>query len=270
MNDLQRSLAPISDGAWAAIDDEARTALRVYLSARKLVDFHGPLGWQTAALPSGRSRRLSNPPGTEVDASLRQVQPLLELRVPFELPRTELDAIDRGASAPDLDGVRVAARRLADAEDQVVYYGHAEAGVQGIAAASEHQPIVLSDDYTAYPHSVATAVRVLRESGVEGPWAIALGPRCYTGLTTTVTPSGFPVLEHVRRVLGNGPLIWAPSVDGALVLSLRGGDFELAIGRDISVGYHDHDADRVRLYLEESLTFRLLGAEAAVPLVYGS
>jgi uncharacterized linocin/CFP29 family protein len=75
------------------------------------------------------------------------------------------------------------------------------------------------------------------------------------------------VLEHVRRIV-DGPLIWAPGLNGAVVVSLRGGDFELMVGRDFSIGYLDHDAEVVRLYIEESFTFRLLSPQAAAPLSY--
>jgi uncharacterized linocin/CFP29 family protein len=74
-------------------------------------------------------------------------------------------------------------------------------------------------------------------------------------------------MEHVRRLL-DGPIVWAPAVDGAVVLSLRGGDFELTVGQDFSIGYLEHTASAVRLYLQESFTFRVLSAEAAVPLAY--
>src|SRR5581483_549787 len=100
------------------------------------------------------------------------------------------------------------------------------------------------------------AAHKLRGAGVDGPYAIALGPRCYTGLTKT-TISGFPVIEHVRKLL-DGPIIWAPAVDGAVVLSVRGGDFELVVGQDFSIVYLDHTATVVRLYLQESFTFRVL------------
>jgi uncharacterized linocin/CFP29 family protein len=113
---------------------------------------------------------------------------------------------------------------------------------------------------------VAEAVSKLRTSGIIGPYAIALGPRCYTGLTRT-TVGGYPVIEHVRRLL-DGPIVWAPAVSGAIVLSMRGGDFELTVGQDFSIGYLDHSATAVRLYLQESFTFRVLSPEAAVPLVY--
>jgi uncharacterized linocin/CFP29 family protein len=55
---------------------------------------------------------------------------------------------------------------------------------------------------------------------------------------------------------------------GAAVLSQRGGDFELIVGQDFSIGYLEHSATMVRLYLQETFTFRVLSPEAAIPLVY--
>ena len=107
----------------------------------------------------------------------------------------------------------------------------------------------------------------LRNLGIGGPYGIALGPRCYVGLTETTTGGGYRVYDHVKRLL-NGPLVWTPGIDGAIVLSVRGGDFELTVGEDLSIGYLGHSADKVRLYLQESLTFRVLTAEAAIPLRY--
>ena len=127
-------------------------------------------------------------------------------------------------------------------------------------------PLKLSDDYSAYPGVVAEALNRLRTAGVGGPYAIALGPRCYTGLTRT-TVGGYPVLEHVRRLL-DGPIVWAPGIDGAAVLSQRGGDFELTVGQDFSIGYLSHTESAVRLYLQESFAFRVLAPEAVVPLSY--
>jgi uncharacterized linocin/CFP29 family protein len=55
-------------------------------------------------------------------------------------------------------------------------------------------------------------------------------------------------------------------IDGAFVLTTRGGDFELHIGQDVSIGYLSHTDSAVRLYLQESFTFLLLTSEAAVAL----
>jgi uncharacterized linocin/CFP29 family protein len=94
-----------------------------------------------------------------------------------------------------------------------------------------------------------------------------MGPRYYTGLTHAVGDGGSPVLNVVRKLV-DGPLVWAPAVNGAVVVSLRGGDFELTIGTDMSIGYQNHTDERVRLYLIETMAFRVLTPEAAVALTH--
>ena len=147
-----------------------------------------------------------------------------------------------------------------------IFYGCREGGITGICEAATARSLLLTDDYSRYPDVVAEALNQLRTASVDGPYAIALGPRCYTGLTQT-RDAGYPVIEHVRRLL-DGPIIWAPAADGALILSLRGGDFQLSVGQDFSIGYLEHTAASVRLYLQESFTFRVNAPEAAIPLRY--
>ena len=172
----------------------------------------------------------------------------------------------RGAKDANLDPVRHAARAAALAEDRAVFHGYPQAGIGGIVEASAQSKCTLSEDYAAYAGVVAEATHKLRSAGIGGPYAIALGPRCFTGLSKTLV-GGFPVMEHVRRLL-DGPIIPAPAADGAVVLSLRRGDFELTVGQGFSIGYLEHSASTVRLYLQESFTFRVLSPEAAVPLAY--
>lgn len=267
MNDLQRERAPFSSDVWQQIDEEAVKVLKLRLAGRKLVDFVGPLGWSTSALDLGRTEKLPASPVEGVEASLRRSLPLVELRVPFTLDRNEIEAIERGAKDADLDPVIEAAIKLARAEDKAIFSGYPAAHITGIVQAASQATLSLASDYEKYPATVVEAVTKLRMAGVDGPYGIALGPRCYAGLNKTVTAGGYPVLQHVKQLL-DGPIVWAPAVDGAVVMSLRGGDFELTVGRDISIGYWGHDDEKVQLYLEESLTFRVLSAEAAVPLVY--
>jgi uncharacterized linocin/CFP29 family protein len=265
-NDLLREHAPISAAAWAEIDAEAARALKTLLAARRLVDFKGPLGWETASVSTGRTEKLSAPLQDGVTSRRRLSLPLIEIRIPFEVSREELDAIGRGASDPDLDSVRNAARAAAIAEDRAIFQGYRAGGIEGIFAASSEQGLAIPADYQAYPDIVAEATHRLRSEGVNGPYGIALGPRCYTGLTRS-TLRGYPIINHVRELV-DGPIVWAPAADGAVVLSLRGGDFELVVGQDFSIGYLDHTSASVLLYLQESFTFRVLSPEAAVPLTY--
>src|SRR5262245_20442204 len=267
MNNLLRELAPISDAAWKEIDAEATRVLKLKLAGRKLVDFDGPLGPAGAAVNMGRREPLGAAPAAEVEATRRKVLPLVELRAYFELSREEIDAVERGAKDPDLRPLIDAATRIAYAEDTAIFHGYGAGGIEGIDQASSHPALPIPDDYQAYPHSIAEATRLLRLAGVDGPYAIALGPRYYTGLTHAVGDGGYPVLNVVRKLV-DGPLVWAPAVNGAVVVSLRGGDFELTIGRDMSIGYQGHTEASVRLYLIESMAFRVLTPEAAVALIH--
>lgn len=266
MDHLLRGLAPISDAGWAEIESEATRTLKRTLAGRRLVDFVGPQGWDAAAVGTGRSEPAAPPPRTVVEARQRQVLPMVELRVPFALSRRELEAIDRGAKDPDTAPVTEAARAIAIAEDRAIFYGMPSAAIRGICEAREAAAVPLHDDVSAWPALIATALNRLRDGGVDGPYAVALGERCFTRLSEATT-GGYPVLEHVRRMI-DGPLVWAPALDGAVVMSLRGEDFILTLGQDFSIGYLDHDADRVRLYIEESFTFWLVSPQAAIPMAF--
>jgi uncharacterized linocin/CFP29 family protein len=143
--------------------------------------------------------------------------------------------------------------------------GWAAAGIRGISEVSPHDRIALGEDCEHYPRHVAKAVDALRDAGVDGPYALALGPDTHTRVLETSEHGGYPLLQHLREILG-GPIVWAPPLEGAVVLSRRGGDFIFESGEDISIGYSSHDADAVRLYLEESFSFRIAAPEAAVGL----
>ncbi|MBW3596422.1 MAG: bacteriocin family protein [Planctomycetes bacterium] len=265
MNDLRRELAPITAEAWKEIEDEATRTLKSHLAARKLVDFVGPLGWEHSAVNLGRTKPLNDGLDKGIEFRRRVVQPIIELRSVFFLAREELDNVSRGAADPDLQPVIDAAKRLALAEDRIVFYGDGEAGDDGICPGSPHPPISHEAGRKSFPHMVAEAMETLREAGIAGPYALALDPQLYTELARTMTGAGYPVIRHVEKLL-DGPIVWGPGLENGVVLSQRGGDFELVVGRDISIGYLDHDRSTVQLYLEESLAFRLLTPEAAVPL----
>ena len=265
MNHLLRELGPITDAGWKLIDDEARERLTPALAARRLVDFAGPRGWEFSATNLGRTEALAGAPVDGVSALQRRVLPVVEVRAPFSLSRAELRDVDRGADDVDLDTLDGAAQRIATLENRAVFHGWEAAGITGIAEASTHAPIALGEDCQRYPRHVAAAVEALLRSGIDGPYGLALGPDAYTNVLETSEHGGYPLLNHLREIVG-GPLVWAPGVEGAVVLSRRGGDFLLETGEDLSIGYDRHDGDVIDLYLLETFTFRVVTPEAAVAL----
>jgi uncharacterized linocin/CFP29 family protein len=265
MNHLLRDLAPITDRGWEELDEEARSQLVVTLAARKLVDFSGPHGWERAATNLGRAEPLPGTFAGGVDAQQRRVLALVEARAPFTLSRAELEAIDRGAEDADLDALDEAARRIALVENSAVFNGWPDAGIGGIVPSSPHDPIPLSDDMNACARHVAEAVEVLLRNGIQGPYGLALDPTVYRRVIETTEHGGYPLFDHLRKILG-GPLVWAPGVNGGVVVSLRGGDFLFESGEDLAIGYRAHDADAVQLYVVETFSFRVATPEAALAL----
>jgi uncharacterized linocin/CFP29 family protein len=264
MNHLLRSLAPISDSSWAMLDDEARERLAPALAARKLVDFSGPHGWSYSAANLGRTNPLGAAPCSGVTGAQRKVLPVVEVRAEFDVALEELRDADRGAADADLEALDKAAHQIAVAENVAVFHGWAGA-MTGVAEASPHDAIALGEVSDKYPRPVAEAVERLLHNGIAGPYALALGGELYQRVVETAEHGGYPLLEHLRKIL-EGPIVWAPGVRGAIVLSLRGGDFLFASGQDLSIGYLSHDREAVQLYLEESFSFHVATPEAAIAL----
>jgi uncharacterized linocin/CFP29 family protein len=263
MNNLYRELAPISDEAWAQIEEEASRTLKRHLGARHVVDVVGPKGFDFPAAGTGHTKQIEAP-GDGIQAVQREVKALVELRVPFELSRQAIDDVERGSDDSDWDPLKAAAKKIAFAEDRAIFEGYAAANIEGIRQESSNAPLTLSSSVRNYPDIVAQAISELRLAGVNGPYKLVLGADAYT-IATGGSDEGYPVLQHIYRLV-EGEIIWAPAIKGGFVLSTRGGDFELNLGQDISIGYLSHSETAVKLYLQESFTFRVLTTEAAVAL----
>ncbi|HEY6078093.1 MAG TPA: family 1 encapsulin nanocompartment shell protein [Polyangiaceae bacterium] len=265
MDLLKRELAPITSEAWAQIDDEARRVLKLHLAGRKLVDFSGPHGWQLGAVNTGRLKHIEAAAADSVAHAIRDVLPLVEVRTSFVLRTLELDYAARGADDLDLDPVIAAAERTARAEDSAIFRGFQPGGITGIIQASPHAPVPVSSS-SDWPRAVSRAKEALRLSGVNGPYALAAGPTAYAELTSE-GDDGYPLRKRLEESIAEGSLVWAPALEeGAVLLSTRGGDYELTVGQDLSVGYAAHGKDQVELYVTESFTFRVLESKAAVLL----
>jgi uncharacterized linocin/CFP29 family protein len=262
---LKRKLAPITPPAFAAVDAEAARVLKLNLAGRRIVDFRGPHGWDLAAVNTGRLTIVPDQPDHEVHVGVRQAQPLVELRVPIRLPIMELDSIARGAPDPDLRPVVAAAERVAHVEDSAIFNGLGAASITGILPASPHPPHKLPPDVTDLPRAILAARETLRQAGIDGPYALVLDAS-YTAQVLAAAEDGYPLSKRLTEQVLDRPLVRAPAIDGGVLLSVRGGDYELTVGQDLSIGYAAHDRHTVELYLTESFTFRVLEAAAAVRL----
>jgi len=263
MNNLYRELAPVTDAAWAQLEEEAKRTFATYVAGRRIVDVDGPGGPGLAAVNTGHLSDVTAP-ADGVIAHLRESQPLVRLRVPFTLSREEIDSVERGAQDADWQPLKDAAKQIAFAEDRAIFEGYTAAGITGLRDSASNTALSLPADPTDYPDVIVNALTELRLAGVNGPYALALGTPAYDAISVT-TEHGYPIRRQIERVF-DGEILWAPAIDGAFLLSTRGGDYTLSLGQDLSIGYLSHDVDSVQLYFQEALTFLAYTTEAIVAI----
>ncbi|MEG1501913.1 MAG: family 1 encapsulin nanocompartment shell protein [Synergistaceae bacterium] len=262
MDILKRSLAPIVPAAWDEIDEQAKAVLKSTLTGRKVVDVEGPKGWGYDSVSEGTLSLVEESPVEGVNFGIREVIPLMEIRVPFTLPMWDLDDISRGSKLVDFAPVQEAARKAALFEDTVIFQGIEDAGVLGLELEADNEAIEMELNDESILTALSKALRVLKNKNVEGPVALVCSEALWTKIQTSAC--GYPLKNKVEAIIGD-KIIPSEQYDTAMLVSLRGGDSELIIGQDFSIGYQSHTNTEVNFYITETLTFRVNAPEAIVP-----
>ncbi len=261
MDILKRNLAPLSEKAWEEIEDQAKLTIKANLTTRSVTDISGPHGWELGAVPTGRVK-VAEKTVDGVPWGIREVLPLVEIRLPFTLDLQEMDSISRGLKDPDMDAVEEAARKVALFEEKTVYYGFKGVKVQGIAEASPHKPLPVPNDASGYPEIIEKGLVAIEEEGIGGPFDLVLGNIPYQTVMAG-DERGYPLKKRIEDII-RGELRWSPVVKGGVLISRRGGDYLLTLGQDFSIGYTSHTSGTVELYFTESMTFQVLEPAAAI------
>lgn len=261
MDILKRSISNITEEAWKEIDEQAAKVLRGNLSARKFVDVKGPMGWNYAALPLGRLSVPSAQEGKGVTYGIHQVMPLVEGRAFFELDVWELDNLARGAQDPDLSALEQAAAQMARFEENAIYNGFDEACIRGLSSVSEGNTVKGSRNRLV--DMITEGILKLGTDSVEGPYTLIADKKLWQ--TIVSKSEGYPLKKRIESVIDGG-IVLSPVVDQSYLVSTRGGDMEMVLGQDFSIGYHSATTEKVRLFITESFTFRVIAPEAIIRL----
>lgn len=250
---LKRSLAPLSREVWEEIDSRAEEVLKTHLSARKVIKVNGPKGWDYNALPKGRLDSIQEGSG-EVCSGLYSVQPLLETRISFELNRWEMDNILRGAKDIDLEPLEEAAHKIAMFEENAVYNGYQDGKIGGMLEEAANV-IPLGAEATKIMESISKGILKLKHAYSEGPYTLVVGDKVWNLINMVV--DGYPLRKTIEALVGSS-IIYAPSVEDALLVPYDHDDLEFTIGQDFCIGYESHDSKNVKLFIAESFTFRVI------------
>lgn len=261
MDFLKRTIAPIPQEAWEELDEEATKVLKNALSGRKVVDFTGPKGWNYDALSEGTLDLVDGTPVDGVYYGTRKVTPMTEIRVPFKMPIWALDDIARGNKTVDHAPVQEAARKAAMFEDMAIYYGIEQAQMIGLLSDTDNKPLDMKLDDDAIVETLTKAIQVLKDANVDGPYALVAPYALWTKIESSAK-GGYPLKKRVNKVVEK--YVLSSQIDACFLISLRGGDNELVIGQDFSIGYQSTEGSDVNLYITETLTFKNYSPETTV------
>lgn len=259
MNILKKSLAPVTDKAWKEIELQSERVLREYLTARQISDIDGPNGIEMGAVSTGRLIIPPDQSGEGINYGIREVIPLVEVRKPFTLDLWELDNASRNAADIDLENLEKAARQIASFEDDFLYHGFEGTHAPGMVGATKEKPVKISVNEDEFIRAVVEQVAELKQDAVEGPYALVMPDKIWSELVSI--HSGYPLSRQLKAII-DGPIIMHHSNKEIFLASKRGGDFELVLGQDISLGYEGYDTEKIKLYFTESFTYRILSPEA--------
>mgnify|MGYP001321346621 CR=1 FL=1 len=248
-----KQLAPVSNESWKEIEERLMEVFKNYLSARKVVKVVGPKGLDYNVISEGRLGQI-NEDGDLCYANY-DVTPLTEVRIEFEMDRWELDNILRGAKDVDYTPLEEAAKKIALFEENVIYNGSEKLNIKGIVNSSEHDTLTFGNDQESILDSIAQGLIILKESYQEGPFVLVVGKDAYRRILSK--GEGYSLLDKIESLTGH-KVVYSHVLEGAILVPYDHDDLELTIGQDLSIGYQDHDSKKVKLFITESLTFRVL------------
>ena len=247
------------------MEEEARRTFTRHLAGRRVVDVTEPGGRVLSAVGTGHLSDVEPAGRRACSPGARRARPVVELRVPFTRQPEQIDDVERGAEDADWQPVKDAARQIAFAEDRAVFDGYPAAGIAGHPAELAPTRRSPAGGAASYPDAIAQALSALRLAGVDGPYALALSADAYTAVSET-SDHGYPIREHMPAGASTGRSSGRRRSRAGSCCPTRGGDFELHLGQDLSIGYLSHDAGTVDLYFQETLTFLAHTSEASVAL----
>lgn len=265
MDIFKRNLAPISDEAWAEINERAETVINAQLTTRDSLKVNGPFGLSYTAVPTGRLDLIDNKK-SNIKLGLYNNQKLVETRISFELSQWELDNILRGAKDINLDALEDAAMEIARFEDDVVYNGHPSANITGLMNEAAHQKTIKLESQQILLE-VANALIDLRNSFVEGPFNFVVDKALYEALNKV---HGSKLLRFIVEEMIGGRVIVSEMIKGGLLLPVKHDDLEFTIGQEYTIGYESHDHKNIKLFIMNSFTLRVLDDSILVKFVVES
>lgn len=264
MHYLNREHANFSDEIWDRIDQAAAQAARDLLTARRFLELEGPYGIGLTAIEVGEDDFCREPAPDDAAAITSRAISVPMLRKSCQLSIRRVEAYHHMGQPLDLRPVEDAAEAVARREEEFIYYGQADFGLEGLLTANGRHEVNAGDwsKVEQALNDVLSAVDLLDGSGYHGPYALALAPTHFNQLFRRYEGTDMLQLEHLRRLCELG--VYKAPISGAVLLDGHVG--KLVLGQDIQTGFSRNDGIYYHLFVSESIVLRLEEPEAVCTL----
>jgi len=250
---LHRGDAPFGDDVWKRIDNTVVNVAKSQLTGRRLLELEGPYGLGVKAL-SGKEKSLTQE--AEVQLGHAEYFPLLTIRAPFTIPIRDIASFEKTGVPFDILNVSEAVAACADLEDQIVFSGSKEAGLNGLMNFPGCASLKLKswESVGTASDDMISAVTKLDEAGFHGPYALALAPKLYNVLFRRYPQGNTVEMDHIKSLITGG-LIKGPALKAGGVLVAAGARFaSIALGQDLMAGFIGPSGGDYEFTLSETLT----------------
>ncbi|BES70165.1 hypothetical protein RE428_11830 [Marinobacter nanhaiticus D15-8W] len=265
MNYLNRENASFSREVWDQIDEAAVGAAREVLTGRRFLEVDGPYGVGLTAIEVGEEGYCRQPAPDEAGAVLSRASAIPMLRKSFGLSVRRVQGYESMGQPLDLRSVEDAAEAVARREEEFIYYGQPDFGLEGLLTAKGRNEVKCEDwaKIEQALNDVLSAVNYLDDNGFHGPYALALSPVWYNLLFRRYEGTDMLQLEHLKRLCELG--VFKAEIEGAVLVDARVG--RIIIGQDLMSGYSSNDGIHHQMFASESLVLRVEEPGAICTLV---
>ena len=249
---LAREDAPFDSDVWKALDGAMVEAAKGLLVGRRILELEGPYGLGMKSVPLKDET-------TESGLIAGSTLPLILIQEGFDLAARDLANFEMQGITLDRSAAAEAALSVAEREDELIFKGSEELGVEGLMTAEGANKMELADwgDVGAAANDLIQAVTALDEAGFHGPYTLALAPARYNLLFRRYERGNVSEMEHVKTLVNDG-VYKAPALEAGGVLLSTGRQYaSIVMGQDMTVGFIGPEGDRVAFTISETLVPRV-------------
>ena len=268
---------PLREDEWNRLSETVTQVGRRSLVGRRFIDLYGPLGPGVQTVPydeyTGISKGAVDIVGEQETAPVftdaRKFKTIPIVYKDFLLHWRDIQAAREHNMPLDVSAAAGAAAFCAQKEDELIFWGDAKLGYEGLMNASGRLTGALGDwtvPGTAFANLVE-ATEKLNQVGHYGPYAMVVSPPLYALLHRIFEKTGVLEIETMRKLAADG--VFQSNLlkgDAAVVVSTGRENLDLAVAMDLAVAYLGAEKMNYPFRVLETLILRIKHPDAICTL----